>query len=315
MSYRAEELEFNLSNRQEHNLSNQLNQAYAKSDLCQIGKSKLTAQNKARENGASNSHEVAKNIGIYSYSYEDKFKNQCHKFGEYAFENGIKHISAIKDSDVKGFLTAIIDAGYSYNTVKQYCGTLEKMDTMLSRAYPQNRGNWSAVISECRDYAKIECERKDIDTRSYRDPDSIINSLPEKYQLAASMQLNSGLRVSDACYIKKSGENTVSVNSKNGQIITKELTPRQKELFDKFSSNGKYAVNRESYNYNLKKACEATNQQWQGSHGLRHNYAQNRMSELTDDKNPNKVDYGTALLTVSKEMGHHRIEITEKYLR
>jgi integrase len=315
MSQRAEELEFNLSNRQEHNLSNQLNQAYSKSNLCQIGESKLSAQNEARANGASNSHEVAKNVGIYSYATEDKFKNQCHKFGEFAFENGIKHISAIKDSDVKNFLTTIIDAGYAYNTVKQYCGTLEKMDTMLSQAYPQNRGNWSAAISECRDIAKIECERKDFNTRSYRDPASIINSLPEQYQLAASMQLNHGLRISDACYFSKIDNNHVSVNSKNGQIMTKELTPRQQELFDKFSNGGKYAVSRESYDYNLQKACVNTRQEWHGSHGLRHNYAQSRMSELTDDKNPNKVDYGTALLTVSKEMGHHRLEITEKYLR
>lgn len=315
MSHRAEELEINLSNRQEHNLQNQLGRAYAKSDLCQIGVSKFAAKANARDNGAVNSHEIGKSIGIHSYATEDKYQNQWHKIGAFAFADGVKHISSISDTKIKSFLTSIIDAGYSYNTVKQYCAAAEKMDTMLSQAYPQNRGNWSAAIADCKSIAKIECERKDIDTRSYARPQDIVAAMPDKYELAADMQLRHGLRISDACYLTKIDNNHVSVNSKNGQYIVKELTPRQQDLFAKYAVNGTYAVNRESYNYNLQKACVATNQQWHGSHGLRHNYAQSRMSELTDDKNPNKVDYGTALGIVSKEMGHHRLEITEKYLR
>ena len=48
---RAEELEFNISKRQERTLSSQLDQAYLKSDLCQIGQSKFSAKNEAREMG------------------------------------------------------------------------------------------------------------------------------------------------------------------------------------------------------------------------------------------------------------------------
>lgn len=64
--------------------------------------------------------------------------------------------------------------------------------------------------------------------------------------------------------------------------MTKELTPNEQKLFAKYSANDIYAVNIEKYNYQLQKACAATSQEWSGSHGLRHNYAQNRMSELTD---------------------------------
>lgn len=313
--HRAEDLDFQLSNRQEHNLSNQLNQAYSKSDLCRIGESKLAAQNEARANSAISSHDIGKSTGIHSYATEDKIKNQWHKLGEFAFSNGVKHISGIKDTDVKSFLTTVIDAGYSYNTVKQYCASIEKLDTMLGQVYPQNRGDWQSAIADCRASAKIECERKDIDTRAYRQPAEIINALPEQYQLAGSMQLDHGFRISDACFFKKIDDTHVICNSKNGQSMIKELTPNQQQLFEKYSTDGTYSVNREKYDYQLEKACIATNQQWNGSHGLRHNFAQNRMSELTNENGEYRMSYGDAMLQTSKDMGHHRLEITEKYLR
>jgi len=48
-----------------------------------------------------------------------------------------------------------------------------------------------------------------------------------------------------------------------------------------------------------------------GIHGLRHSYAQERMSELQS----RGQSYTDALATVSQEMGHFRADITEVYLR
>jgi len=47
-----------------------------------------------------------------------------------------------------------------------------------------------------------------------------------------------------------------------------------------------------------------------GAHGVRHSYAQERMSELTRE-----YTYKEALQIVSQELGHFRAEITEVYLR
>lgn len=49
-----------------------------------------------------------------------------------------------------------------------------------------------------------------------------------------------------------------------------------------------------------------------GAHGLRHTYAQERMSEL---QLVTGLDYRDALEVVSQEMGHFRSDITEVYLR
>jgi len=48
-----------------------------------------------------------------------------------------------------------------------------------------------------------------------------------------------------------------------------------------------------------------------GIHGLRHNYAQERMDELQGSG----FSYDGALTVVSQEMGHFRGDITETYLR
>jgi len=48
-----------------------------------------------------------------------------------------------------------------------------------------------------------------------------------------------------------------------------------------------------------------------GAHGVRHSYAQERMSELQNQR----LNYTTRLETVSQEMGHFRPDITEVYLR
>lgn len=49
----------------------------------------------------------------------------------------------------------------------------------------------------------------------------------------------------------------------------------------------------------------------EGAHGVRHSYAQERMTELQNQG----LSYEKALQTVSQEMGHFRPEITEVYLR
>ena len=49
----------------------------------------------------------------------------------------------------------------------------------------------------------------------------------------------------------------------------------------------------------------------EGAHGLRHEYAQERMNTLQE----NGYNYQEALEVVSQEMGHFRPEITEVYLR
>lgn len=67
-----------------------------------------------------------------------------------------------------------------------------------------------------------------------------------------------------------------------------------------------------SFSEASQKALEFSN----GAHGLRHSYAQERMSELRDVDRPGGfLSYEKALETVSQELGHFRESVTEVYLR
>ena len=60
----------------------------------------------------------------------------------------------------------------------------------------------------------------------------------------------------------------------------------------------------------LKDAAEKTEQDYTGSHGLRWNFAVDRMEELQGTD----MTYEERLQVVSWEMGHERADITEHYL-
>ena len=70
-------------------------------------------------------------------------------------------------------------------------------------------------------------------------------------------------------------------------------------------------VKQSTYREALHIACDVVGQDWNGTHGMRHNFAQDRMAELQGEG----MSYNQALAQVSAEMGHHRLEITEIYMR
>ena len=76
--------------------------------------------------------------------------------------------------------------------------------------------------------------------------------------------------------------------------------------------DGVFEINIAKYRRALIKAARKTDQNYNGSHGLRWNFAQRRFNELQILGN---LTYEQALQRVSWEMKHERAEITEHYLR
>jgi site-specific recombinase XerD len=69
------------------------------------------------------------------------------------------------------------------------------------------------------------------------------------------------------------------------------------------ATDGKFNIAYTTYKDNLKSAIEKSGQEYNGTHGIRHAYAQNLLEQ------------GYSKAEVSKEMGHVREEITNTYLR
>lgn len=312
--------DIDLSNRQESRLSTQLAHAIKSSGIVEVGRSRYDAKADARADGAKTSHDINATIGITSWASYDKFCSQTKVFASWCFGNGCNNINQIKPEHVTGFLSALVDRGYARNTVQGYAAAINKMAVMLDRGLTgtgTRADKWSKAIDTVR--ADINtCVQKDTTTRAYADPQAIVAAMPDdRLQLCASMQLDHGLRIADATKINahniSADDKFLTVaNSKNGQDITIALRPGEADHIRAIADDkGMVSVKQSEYRAALSKACADTGQAYTGSHGLRHNYAQHRMDELTNSG----MSYSKALDQTASEMGHHRSEITTVYLR
>lgn len=77
------------------------------------------------------------------------------------------------------------------------------------------------------------------------------------------------------------------------------------------SDAGRFVFDEDRYRESLKAAAADSRQQYEGSHGLRWNWAQERHAELQKLG----MTYEQSLSAVSQEMGHERGDITEHYLK
>jgi hypothetical protein len=94
--------------------------------------------------------------------------------------------------------------------------------------------------------------------------------------------------------------------------LTPRLTPLDSKLAKEVSEAIKegYKIDKTEYSTALREALERTGQEFNGSHGLRYSFAQERYAELKE--------YGYSkleiLAEISLNMGHSRSEISLHYL-
>lgn len=302
------------SNKMEHRAETQVTDIFRNSCICpdKSEKSKYAGMQENRANGAKQSHEVHQGTAI-SWNTYDTYKSICIPLGVFAQTQGIKEISNITPQVVSDYLVKVVDCGVKTSTFEKICSGIEKLCTCINE---QNGGDGQDFHKVIDDYKAVAIEalpRPDFETRAFADPQAIIDCLPDKMQIAAELQYTCGLRISDACHFSPDmiKDGSLTVNSKNGQEHTVRPTPQLMERIQAVvKAEGQFSVNRSSYAYQISKACEMTGQEG-SSHSFRHAFAQDRMAYWTGLG----LSYQEALQLVSEEMGHHRPEITEWYLR
>ena len=257
-----------------------------------IGQSKLKSRN---ESGlkAENGHKVS-NL-FHSYKSLDNARADLKNLGNYAKkEFGIKDMSKIDSKIVKNWIR---DKNITYNTASNYISELNKV---------HNHMNFTmADMKDLRAELSKELETlKDLNSRAYKGLERI--QLPSRSQPAFELQRDYGLRVSASTHInlnKQLNGNTLSYQEKGGKWSQKELNPTLVSKIKENAVNGKYELNKKTYSRDLQKAIEKTGQKYNGTHGIRHTFAQ---KELASGKSKQEV---------SEAMGHVREEITNTYLR
>lgn len=323
MSKRTEnEFDFSntLSNTKNKSVENQVSRLIESSSILHIGEHRHERKAEASEMGLKGSHSVNSYVGITSYSSKHTESSRILNFCKYVVQNcGVKGISQISTDHIKSFCCELVEREYSSKTAANYLGAIERLAVMLDEKFPLQghlrTEEWHDVCKDQSVIVRSECPHKDIDSRAFHSPNDVLSALPQntQFELIGSLQLNHGLRVADACDIRHIDENGVLIsNSKGGKPMTTVLSPHERELYDKFKdSDGKLIVSQRTYYEKLKTAASSCGEDFNGTHQFRHNFAQQRMIDLTKSGH----SYGDSLAAVSKEMGHDRIEITLSYLR
>jgi len=283
--------------------------------------SKHEAKAEARAEGARNSAEIAVKTAIYSYQTAESYKDVWHQVADFAKENcGLKDIEKLSQIEVKAYLECRIEKGVSHATFQKECAAVSKLENAL-QMYADKRGterhyDFRTTIREVsRSDGAKSLVRAD-PHRAYSTPQAVVGELERfDHQLAASLQLQGGARIDEISLVKTSqlkGDGKIEVSGKGGKIRNLQVSEKiYSDLKDHIEKNGVFKLDKDAYGRDLRTAALSAGQQATGSHGLRWNFAQNRMYELQSGGK----SYEQALLRVSQDMGHCRPDITEHYLR
>ena len=294
-----------------------------------IGTSKHEAKLKAHAEGAATWHQVGKKLGVYSYAALDACRDVARRCLVFAREHhGIRDIEKMTGEAVRDFLLSKVDQGVAIATFRQYAAGIEKSETALN-LYAEQKGtglkyDFSTGIREARQaaagLAKFE------GSRAYRDSDRLVGAIGnEKHNLVGLLQSEGGCRFKEASHIKESqlrglredphtGEmrGWLQIRGKGGRIREIAISPGTYDRLQSAVAGGAlFEVEYHAYLHDLRGAAAATDQEYEGSHGLRWSWAQNFHRELQE----HGWSYDQSLSIISERLGHSRSDISTHYLK
>lgn len=272
----------------------------------------------AIERGAVGRHEIAAETGIHSSLTLDRYKSTWRDYLSYSRGEGGygRDPRQYGLETVRDYMVHRIEGGCSSNTLQSIGSALSKWATMCDKAYGGTRfQDWARTISEARALGRSICPHLDQETRAFRDPWRVITAMDDpRARLAATLQLETGLRAMNVCKLQLNQDGSLYVKSKAGYTAPHfAISPRiSAELRALADPQGRVnLIQYKPYIAQIRAACVAVGEHYTGSHAFRHNYARNRFNELRQGG----MSIDRAKLQVSEELFHHRLDIIDKYLR
>ena len=259
-----------------------------------IHQSKKESREQSGIKSLESGHKVSDKF--HSYKSLDNARSHLTDLGKFAkSEYGIKDMSKIDINIVKNWIES---KNLSYRSASNYLSELNKLHKHFNFTREE--------IKEIRSEFRNTLEKPDLSTRAYKNLDKV-QLQNEKAQIAFQIQRDYGLRQAAATHIKVNEQivgNTLFYKEKGGKLSQKELNPTLISKIKENAVNGVFHIPQRTYYDQVKKAIEEqTKQKFNGTHGIRHTYAQKQL------------EAGKSKLEVSKELGHVREEITNVYLR
>lgn len=256
-----------------------------------IGTSKKETREQSGVKSLESGHKVSDKV--HSFKSLENLRNDLTNLANYAKEEfQLRDIKEINIDIVKSWIDS---KNISYNTASNYFSELNKVSDHFNFTREE--------IKELRADLKKELPKAELETRAYKNLEKI--ELKEKHQVAFELQRDYGLRVNASTHIdlnKQLHGNTLTYREKGGKLSQKELSPNLVQKLRENAVEGKYEINKRTYSRDFQKQIEKSGQKYNGTHGIRHTYAQKMLENHTKAE-------------VSQEMGHSRPEITDTYLR
>ncbi len=256
-----------------------------------IGTSKKETREQSGVKSLESGHKVSDKV--HSYKSLENLRNDLTNLATYAKEE-------FKIQDIREINIDIVSSWFdskniSYNTASNYMSELNKVSDHFNFTKEQ--------IKDLRADLKKELPKAELETRAYKNLEKI--ELKPKHQVAFELQRDYGLRVNASTHInldKQLNGNTLTYREKGGKLSQKDLSPNLALKIRENSIQGKYEINKRTYARDFQKQIEKSGQRYNGTHGIRHSYAQKMLETHSKAE-------------VSQEMGHSREEITDTYLR
>jgi len=256
-----------------------------------IGTSKKETREKSGVKSLESGHKVSDKV--HSYKSLENLRNDLTNLANYAKSEF--QIQDIKEINIDIVSSWIDSKNIGYNTASNYFSELNKVSDHFNFTREE--------IKELRANLKKELPKAVLETRAYKNLEKI--ELKDKHQVAFELQRDYGLRVNASTHInldKQLNGNTLTFKEKGGKLSHKELSPNLAQKLRENALEGKYEINKRTYARDFQKQIEKSGQKYNGTHGIRHAYAQKMLETHSKAK-------------VSQELGHTREEITDTYLR
>jgi integrase len=256
-----------------------------------IGMSKKETREQSGVKSLESGHKVSDKV--HSFKSMENLKNDLTNLASFA-KNEFQ-LQDIKEINIDIVSSWIESKNISYKTASNYFSELNKVSDHFNFTKEQ--------IKDLRADLKKELPKAELETRAYKNLEKL--ELKDKNQVVFELQRDYGLRVNASTHIdlnKQLNGNTLTFREKGGKLSQKELNPTLAQKIKENAVEGKYEVNKRTYARDLQKKIEESGQKYNGTHGIRHSYAQKMLETHSKAE-------------VSKELGHAREEITDTYLR
>ena len=270
---------------------------------------------------------------ISSFKTMESYRSVWNNFFNYLKEHfKVKNFELITSEHIKSYIEYKIEYYPSKQYLEKITSALGKLEIALNKYSKEKYDN--PITYDFRIRQELLTNAKDLKlvannyhNRVYINSILIIENLKnENHQIAAAIQLEGGARSEGVTLIKEEqlkGSKIDDISKQSvGIIQTKEkggkvgdvLVSLQtyKKLEDYFIENdtSTFKIKYQDYLDDIRNACEKLNINYQGSHGFRWTFAQNRVRIYQK----HDYIYEQALQGVSWEMKHFRASITEHYL-